>query len=131
MKKVIALVLSLVFILSASINVSALSTLPPDCFDDTKAALEPIFAKYFRENTNGKEIRGIEIEGRGVGYVLFTFTSDADEPKEYFNRFGIYFEHTRVTHPLFPSGYVVYDNKNKEFISLQTASEKGLVKLDN
>ena len=56
--------------------------------------------------------------------------SDMIVYKEYFNRFGIYFEHTRTTRPLFPSGYVMYDNKSNEFLSLQDASEKRLLNLD-
>ncbi len=130
MKKIIALVLSLVFILSASVNAFALSTLPPGYFDDTKSEIKPVFSEYFKQNTGGKEIYDIEILGRCPDYVVFRFTSNADENKEYFNRFGIYFEHTRTTRPLFPSGYVMYDNKSNEFLSLQDASEKRLLNLD-
>lgn len=140
MKKVIALFLSLVFILSASISANAFDPYPPDYFEEefskVKAEIQPIFEEYFKEKTGGNEvlditIKGINIKSSTLKSTTFTFTSDGDEQKEYFNRFDIFFEKTPYTHPLFPSGYVVYEFESGEFMSRQEAGEKGLVNLFN
>lgn len=134
MKKVIALVLSLVFILSASISANAFDPNPPDYFEEEfskiKAEIQPIFEEYFKEKTGGNEVLDITIKDGTDSIAAFTFTSDGDEHKEYFNRFDIYFEKTSYTHPLFPSGYVVYEYESGEFMSRQEAGEKGLIDLD-
>lgn len=138
MKKVIALFLSLVFILSASISANAFDPYPPDYFEEEfskiKAEIQPIFEEYFKEKTGGNEVLDITIKGMSfksstLKSTTFTFTSDGDEQKDYFNRFDIFFEKTPYTHPLFPSGYVVYEFESGEFMSRQEAGEKGLVNL--
>ena len=126
MKKVIALVLSLVFIFSSSINAFAFSTLPPDYVGEIETSLKEKLSEYFNQYPLISDIKYVKLVYGDTSISVFGFETDCRENKEHFNRFDIFYQKTDYTEPVFPSGFAVLDKTNGEFLSLEDAYNNNL-----
>ncbi|MCH5299342.1 MAG: Ig domain-containing protein [Ruminococcus sp.] len=120
MKKYIALIISVFFILMTALPASAM-----ELEVDTEFALNT-FKIFYEYQTGGKKIKKNPDNTdavclydvwpkNGKYYLLFEFVSEDAEEKEYYHTFGengMYYEKSDITNLLYPSGLVVCDSYN-------------------
>ena len=114
MKKYIALIISVIFILMTAIPASAAT--PQVC---SELALIN-FRNFYEYQTGGKTVKRafnayFVSPGNGKFYILIKFISEDAEEKEYYHTFGennMYYEKSDVTNLLYPSGLVVCEEDN-------------------
>lgn len=111
MKKILAITISLVMILSTVVAVNAYDPLEPSM------QAEYWFKDYYKAQTGGKEAAGVSAEwisGFEKDIYLISFTStEADTVNEkYCATYGKYYETSDVINLLFPTGYVIYETPN-------------------